>query len=63
MLHDPTAGLYFDKPYLDEYLDTAFAVVDFAEPDVAVGSEHLRCRSRLVIYPAGWTCLILAGTV
>ena len=37
MLHDPTAGLYFDKPYLDEYLDTAFAVVDSAEPAVAVG--------------------------
>ena len=37
MLHDPTAGLYFDTAHLDDYLDTAFAIVDSAEPDVAVG--------------------------
>jgi GNAT superfamily N-acetyltransferase len=37
MLHDETAGLYFDRPHLDAYLDTAFAVVDSDRPDVAVG--------------------------
>src|SRR5919199_6239303 len=37
MQHDPTAQLYFGRPHLDAYLDTAFAVVDPAWPDVAVG--------------------------
>src|SRR4051794_41134233 len=37
MQHDPTAHLYFGRPYLDGYLDTAFAVIDPARPDVAVG--------------------------
>jgi GNAT superfamily N-acetyltransferase len=37
MQHDPTALLYFGKPHLDAHLDTAFAVVDPARPDVAVG--------------------------
>jgi GNAT superfamily N-acetyltransferase len=37
MLHDETAQLYFDRPHLDAYLDTAFAVVDSAHPDLAVG--------------------------
>jgi len=37
MLHDPAASLYFDKPNFDAYLETAFAVVDTAQPDIAVG--------------------------
>jgi GNAT superfamily N-acetyltransferase len=37
MQHDPTASLYFAEPHLDDYLDTAFAVIDSAAPDVAVG--------------------------
>lgn len=37
MLHDSTADLFFDRPHLDAYLDTAFAIVDPARPDVAVG--------------------------
>ena len=37
MRHDETAALYFDRPHLDAYLDTAFAVIDFTQPDVAVG--------------------------
>jgi len=37
MQHDPTAHLYFGKPDLDGYLDTAFAIVDLARPEVALG--------------------------
>ena len=37
MQHDATAQLYFGKPHLDACLDTAFAVVDPARPEVAVG--------------------------
>lgn len=37
MLHDETADLYFDRPHLDAYLDTVFAVVESDRPDVAVG--------------------------
>lgn len=37
MLHDETAELYFDRPHLDAYLDTAFAVVDSVRPDLAIG--------------------------
>jgi hypothetical protein len=37
MQHDATAHLYFGKPHLDTNLDTAFAVVDPARPDLAVG--------------------------
>jgi GNAT superfamily N-acetyltransferase len=37
MQHDATALLYFGKPHLDAYLDTAFAVVDPTRPQVAVG--------------------------
>lgn len=37
MQHDPTAQLYFGKPHLDGYLDTAFAAVDPTRPDVALG--------------------------
>ena len=37
MQHDTTAQLYFGRPHLDAYLDTAFAVVDPTRPDVAVG--------------------------
>jgi GNAT superfamily N-acetyltransferase len=37
MQHDPTAHLYFGEPHLGACLDTAFAVVDPARPDVAVG--------------------------
>jgi hypothetical protein len=37
MQHDPAAQLYFGRPHLDACLDTAFAVVDPARPEVAVG--------------------------
>jgi GNAT superfamily N-acetyltransferase len=37
MLKDPSADLYFEQPHFDAYLDTAFAVVDPARPDLAVG--------------------------
>ena len=37
MLPDETASLYFDGPHFEACLDTAFAVVDSARSDVAVG--------------------------
>jgi GNAT superfamily N-acetyltransferase len=37
MLHDPVAALYFETPHFDRYLDTAFAVIDPAEPGRLVG--------------------------
>jgi GNAT superfamily N-acetyltransferase len=37
MQHDTAAQLYFRKPHLDACLDTAFAVVDTARPELAVG--------------------------
>lgn len=37
MRHDAAAQLYFGKSHLDACLGTAFAVVDPARPDVAVG--------------------------
>ena len=37
MQHDAMALLYFGKPHRDACLDTAFAVVDPARPEVAVG--------------------------
>jgi GNAT superfamily N-acetyltransferase len=37
MQHDPAAQLYFGKPHLEGYLDTAFAVIDPDQPDVALG--------------------------
>lgn len=37
MLHDPVASLFFESPHFDRYLDTAFAVIDPAEPGRAVG--------------------------
>ncbi|MDB5414486.1 MAG: hypothetical protein JWR10_2821 [Rubritepida sp.] len=37
MLHDPTAELYFADRYFDRYLDTAFAIIDPADPSTAVG--------------------------
>jgi GNAT superfamily N-acetyltransferase len=37
MRHDDTAALYFGKPHLDANLQTVFAVVESASPDVAVG--------------------------
>lgn len=37
MLHDPVAAMYFETPHFDRYLDTAFAVIDPAEPAQPVG--------------------------
>jgi GNAT superfamily N-acetyltransferase len=37
MQEDPAADLFFAQPHLDACLDTAFAVVDPAQPEVAVG--------------------------
>jgi GNAT superfamily N-acetyltransferase len=37
VVKDPTADLFFEQPHLDACLDTAFAVVDPANPGEAVG--------------------------
>src|SRR3954471_280445 len=37
VVKDPTADLFFEQPHFDACLDTAFAIVDPARPDVAVG--------------------------
>jgi GNAT superfamily N-acetyltransferase len=37
MVKDPAADLFFEQPHLDACLDTAFAVVDPARPEAAVG--------------------------
>lgn len=37
VVKDPTADLFFEQPHFDACADTAFAVVDPAQPDVAVG--------------------------
>ena len=60
MQHDPTADLYFDKPHLDEYLDTAFAIVDPADP-TSLSGGHLPCPSCSGNCPSGWSCRTPAG--
>ena len=37
MLHDPVANLYFEAPHVERHLDTAFAVIDTADPGTAIG--------------------------
>jgi GNAT superfamily N-acetyltransferase len=37
MQHDDTADLYFGEPNFDAYLDTAFVLIDSAQPDIALG--------------------------
>jgi GNAT superfamily N-acetyltransferase len=37
MRHDPTAALYFAEPHLNDYLDTAFAIIDPTAPEIPVG--------------------------
>ena len=37
MLHDETADLHFEEPDFSACLDTSFAVIDPARPDVAIG--------------------------
>lgn len=37
MMHDPVADLYFDEPHFTRYQDTAFAVIDPAQPEIAIG--------------------------
>ena len=37
VVKDPTADLFFEQPHFDACLDTAFAVVDPARPNEAVG--------------------------
>lgn len=37
MLHDPAANLYFEAPHFEHYLETAFAVIDPADPGTALG--------------------------
>ena len=37
MRHDPTAGLYFDAPHFDACRNTAFAILDPADPRMPVG--------------------------
>jgi GNAT superfamily N-acetyltransferase len=64
MRQDPTAELYFEPPWSDAHADTAFALVDPAEPDVAVGrafavrfafgAEH----GRPVLPDSGWDGVI-----
>ena len=64
MQRDPTAMLYFADAHLDCYLDTAFAIIDPAAPDAAVGRafavpfvfEDLPDRTELP--DAGWDGVI-----
>lgn len=37
MMHDPVADLYFEAPHFERYLDTAFAVIDTADPGTVLG--------------------------
>ena len=37
MMHDPTADLYFAPPHFAAHHDTAFAVIDPADPGTAIG--------------------------
>ncbi len=37
MMHDPTADLYFNEPDFTAVADTAFAVIDPADPGTAIG--------------------------
>lgn len=37
MLHDPVANLYFEAPHFEHHLDTAFAVIDTADPGTVLG--------------------------
>ena len=62
MQHDPTALLYFGKPHLDAHLDTAFAVVDPARPDEAVGRTFAVPFALADVPGAGRTCRTRAGT-
>jgi hypothetical protein len=63
MQHDATALLYFGKPHLDAYLDTAFAVVDPTRPDPTrplAGPSPCPSPSRTC--PAARNCRTRAGT-
>ena len=60
MQHDPTAMLYYAAPHLDCYLDTAFAIIDPAAPDIAVGRAFAvpfvfgELPDRMDLPDAGW---------
>ena len=64
MQHDPTAMLYFAEAHLDAYLDTAFAVIDPAAPDIAVGRAFAvpfvfgDLPDRMELPDAGWDGVI-----
>jgi GNAT superfamily N-acetyltransferase len=64
MQHDPTAMLYFADAHLDHYLDTAFAVIDPAAPDTAVGRALAvpfvfgELPERMELPDAGWDGVI-----
>ena len=64
MQHDPTAMLYFADAHLDHYLDTAFAVIDPAAPDIAVGRAFAvpfvfgEPPDRMELPDAGWDGVI-----
>lgn len=60
MQHDPAADLFFASPHLDACLDTAFAVVEPARPDAAVGRAFAvafafgDAPDRMELPDAGW---------
>lgn len=66
MMHDPTAGLYFEPPHFDHHLDTAFALIDTADPGRAVGrafaiSFFFGGPGRMELPDSGWDGVIRWG--
>ena len=66
MQEDPAADLFFARPHLDACLDTAFAVVDPARPEVAVGRAFavpfaFGIPGREKLPDAGWDGVVRLG--
>lgn len=65
MRHDPIAELYFSDGHLDAYLDLAFAIVDSADPNIAVGRAFAvpfafgETQDRARLPDTGWDGVIL----
>jgi len=64
MLHDPVADLYFTDAALNAYLDTAFAIIDSADPTTAVGRAFAvpfsfgELPHRMELPASGWDGII-----
>ena len=58
---DETAALYFDRPHLDAYLETAFAVIDSTRPGVAIGRAF--AVPSVLMNQSATSFLMLDGTV